>query len=185
MAHLHHLPLHWLRRHGATHVLRERRVPAHRHHGKAGPLHIPPTPPPPRQGGHRHSCTAQTGVGSCKHMTPPPPPFPVLLQEEGPSQRLRTAPFSERTVPTCHHLLKPEAQLLCSSSLLTPSCLDATAGGRLPSASPAGRPPGRAERPLPCETASCTLLVIFCDSGRGGSKAHPIPPPLPANELSN
>uniref|UniRef100_A0A8B9PDG9 MARVEL domain-containing protein 2 n=1 Tax=Apteryx owenii TaxID=8824 RepID=A0A8B9PDG9_APTOW len=34
VAHLHHLPLHRLRRHGAAHLLRERRVPAHRHHGE-------------------------------------------------------------------------------------------------------------------------------------------------------
>lgn len=34
VAHLHHLPLHWLRRHGPPHLLREGGLPAHRHHGK-------------------------------------------------------------------------------------------------------------------------------------------------------
>lgn len=34
VAHLHHLPLHRLRRHGPPHLLREGGLPAHRHHGK-------------------------------------------------------------------------------------------------------------------------------------------------------
>ncbi|XP_065713568.1 small conductance calcium-activated potassium channel protein 3 isoform X3 [Patagioenas fasciata] len=33
VAHLHHLPLHRLRRHGPAHLLREGGLPAHRHHG--------------------------------------------------------------------------------------------------------------------------------------------------------
>ncbi|XP_058714876.1 small conductance calcium-activated potassium channel protein 1 isoform X1 [Poecile atricapillus] len=34
VADLHHLPVHRLRGHGATHLLRQGRVPAHRHHGR-------------------------------------------------------------------------------------------------------------------------------------------------------
>lgn len=34
VADLHHLPLHWLRGHGAAHLLREGRLSAHRHHGE-------------------------------------------------------------------------------------------------------------------------------------------------------
>ncbi|XP_042297001.1 small conductance calcium-activated potassium channel protein 3 isoform X2 [Sceloporus undulatus] len=39
VAHLHHLPLHRLRRHGPEHILRQRRLSAHGHHG--GRLHCP------------------------------------------------------------------------------------------------------------------------------------------------